>query len=668
VGESSDDPRLNPRSKELAKAIKFVVDLKADSTYAASLQASALALLPKDPPVKAALIRCRDFLMQTTLAKGGHSYSVKGAEAKRVSDNSNSNYALMGLAAIEDADVPGVEIPQSYWKNYDAYWRTNQNADGGWGYAPNDRPTSQATMTAAGMASLLLLRQHVVSETLAAPKPDKALDSAMVSLGKQYNKTTENVYFTFTLERIGLVGGYKYINGVNWYKESAAVLMKKQEANGSWALDSIGTFYVIVPPNVFTAYAIMFLSRGRSPVLFNKLQYDGPWDARPRDDANVSAFIGRSFEKPLAWQSVSLKGEQDWLDAPVLYIAGAKDPKFTPADIATLRAYVEAGGIIFSTADNASAEFTAAMKKAAGQMVDDRHEMRDLDPAHPVFTLWNKVDKPPKLAGMSNGVREVWIHSPADLGAVWQRNNPKANKAPFEIAANLYQYVSGKTSLGHRLDTLAVKPATEPATRTLSVARVKYNGNWDPEPGAWPRMAKLAPAQFRTALKVEAVPAPLLDASKTPIAHLTGTAAVSLDAEYRQGLAKFVADGGTLVVESCGGLKPFTDSAKALLAQVFPDSKLEPLAPDDRLFSDGAPDAVKIPAVEWRKFTRVRDNAAPDDKPRLQGIKKDGRWIVLFSADDFTSGLLGTNTWGVAGYAPKSAQDLVRNILLTFRK
>ncbi|MCL5769914.1 MAG: hypothetical protein M1588_01155 [Planctomycetes bacterium] len=38
--------------------------------------------------------------------------------------------------------------------------------------------------------------------------------------------------------------------------------------------------------------------------------------------------------------------------------------------------------------------------------------------------------------------------------------------------------------------------------------------------------------------------------------------------------------------------------------------------------------------------------------------------MILFSPWDITSGLLGTNTWGIAGYTPASAQKLARDILL----
>jgi len=298
------------------------------------------------------------------------------------------------------------------------------------------------------------------------------------------------------------------------------------------------------------------------------------------------------------------------------------------------------------------------------KIIDASRPLRDLEPDHPLFSLWAKVEKPPKLQGISNGIRELWIHSPTDLGAVWQRNKSKEFKAPFEVAANLCYYVSGKSApTGHRLDTLAVPAAKDEPTRTIKLARIQYSGNWDPEPGAWPRMIKLA-ALFKAKLDITNTPAEKLDFTKTPIAQLTGTAAISLDDDAKKSLAKFVEDGGTLLVDSTGGTKAFSDSIKTVLSQIFPDQPLEALPPDHPLYSGETPDSVKIESVDWRKYTRVRDNKVPDDKPNLFAIKKSDRLAVIFSPDDLTSGLLGTTTWGIAGYSPKSAQSLTRNLLL----
>jgi hypothetical protein len=666
IGESSSDVRLKPTSKELAAAMKFVVDLKADSTYVASLQASALALMPRDAAVRDAMVRCRNYLVNSTLARGGHYYSLARAKKEPgIYDSSNSNFALLGLAALDETDLPGLACPPGYWQTYDSFWRRTQNKDAGWGYRPGERPESYPRMTAAGVASLLLCREFLTTDLSAVPKADKPLESGLAVMEKEYDPASSDLYYLYTLERIGLVGGFKYFRSLNWYKEGAAVLINQQAPDGWWNND----LYATEPhPDVFTAYGLLFLARGRSPVFMNKLQYEGPWDARTRDDANVTNWVAKSFEKPLAWQSVQLKADQDWLDAPVLLITGSKDPKFSSADVDLLKAYVRAGGIIFSTADNASLEFSKAMRKYALQVSDGQYEMHELEPANPIFNLWAKLDHPPRLEGMSNGVRTLWIHSPADLGGLWQRNKPREFKTAYELAGNLYYYVCGKSALGHRLDTLAVKKGEEAAVRTVPLARVKYGGNWDPEPGAWPRMARLAQARFHTILQVEEVDAAQLDAAHWPIAHLTGTAAVHLSDEARAAIVKYVDAGGTLVIDACGGNQPFVESMKGTLGELFKDQPLEAVPSDSPLFAGGSPDTVKIEEVEWRKFTRIRDGRVADEHPRLMGIKKGERWGVIFSGDDLTSGLLGTNTWGVAGYMPASAQQIVQNILVTTKK
>jgi hypothetical protein len=49
---------------------------------------------------------------------------------------------------------------------------------------------------------------------------------------------------------------------------------------------------------------------------------------------------------------------------------------------------------------------------------------------------------------------------------------------------------------------------------------------------------------------------------------------------------------------------------------------------------------------------------------RRPEILRAGKGCVIFSALDITSGLLGTRTWGIAGYEPGYSQALMKNILL----
>jgi hypothetical protein len=38
--------------------------------------------------------------------------------------------------------------------------------------------------------------------------------------------------------------------------------------------------------------------------------------------------------------------------------------------------------------------------------------------------------------------------------------------------------------------------------------------------------------------------------------------------------------------------------------------------------------------------------------------------VILFSPEDFSSGLLGKDTWGIRGYMPLYAEAVARNLLL----
>ena len=92
-------------------------------------------------------------------------------------------------------------------------------------------------------------------------------------------------------------------------------MVDQQGRNGAWH------------DRVNTAFAVLFLSRGRHPILMNKLRYDGPWANRPRDLANLARFGTRELERPLNWQVVNLRRDyHDWLDSPILYVASHVRP------------------------------------------------------------------------------------------------------------------------------------------------------------------------------------------------------------------------------------------------------------------------------------------------------------------------------------------------------
>jgi hypothetical protein len=659
VGADIQDPRLHFRDENMQVAVDVLTRADVNATYTTALQALALAELPQLQEVKTAMARAALRLTRGTDEAGGYTYTLENVSGV-THDQSNSQYGLLGVWAAADF---GTAVPLNYWQATDNFWRAMQTPSGGWGYStdgPKATPTD--TMTAAGVASLFVCKEFLDRTPSLEPKPDKVLDDGLAALISGFKPDSNNYYYLYGVERVGLASGLKYLGQTNWYRTAAAQIVKSQQPDGSFSSGFPGANAVRS-----TCYALLFLVRGRAPVVMNKLSYDGPWNARPRDSANVHARLGRMLERHLNWQSVPVTVPyEEWLDAPLLLITGSKDPHFTAEDVGKFRKFVDAGGTIFSTADGNSQEFTDAMQRYATAMAGPNRAYRQLPPDHPLYTVFGKPKSVPVLFGVSNGLRELWIHSPVDLGAIWQsRTQPTADA--WELPARLFFYAAGKGGLRSKLESLAVPEPETPPTKAVSVAQLSYAGNWDAEPGAWPRLAKLMAldAGAHTTVNLRMVPIGDLGTLSPPpaLAHLAGTGKLVLTEQEQTALQIYVESGGTLFVEALGGAPEFASSAHELLGTLFPKGKLKTVPSNYLLYNGGiSPDATKITSVEYRKFWILAHGAS--NTPRLEYLTVGGRIGVLFSAEDITSGLLGTNTWGISGYMPASAIALARDIVL----
>ena len=80
------------------------------------------------------------------------SWSYSDSKRGRPGDNSNTQYALLGLHAASEA---GVHVKPTVWELARAYWERSQKHDGSWAYTPDsNNPT--ASMTCAGISSLII--------------------------------------------------------------------------------------------------------------------------------------------------------------------------------------------------------------------------------------------------------------------------------------------------------------------------------------------------------------------------------------------------------------------------------------------------------------------------------------------------------------------------------
>ena len=111
-----------------------------------------------------------------------------------------------------------------------------------------------------------------------------------------------------------------------------------------------------------TSLAILFLARGRAPVLVNKLCH-GPggttgkkarsdWDNDLDDVPQPGRLRLPRLETPLIWQVVDARTATvaELLKAPILFFNGHYAPVLTSAQQQVLRDYVEQGGTIVADA------------------------------------------------------------------------------------------------------------------------------------------------------------------------------------------------------------------------------------------------------------------------------------------------------------------------------
>ena len=607
-GESAQDPRLQ-------KAIRFLEDADVIGIYSLGLRANVWPLLPAtDKRARAmsehdcrAIINGMETGKQSPINKGfwdygnGRGVSLKGTGRL---DHSVSQYGVLGLWAWRQN---GAEVDRKIWELIDAGWKAHQLPDGGWDYdkAPPAGGQATASMTAAGVATLFISEDMLYTDrgiTCKGNIVSENIEKGLKWMTEHFNDVN-NSYAFYGVERIGTASGRKYFGPTDWYAAGANMLIKNQRADGSWEGGFPGA--TAVPA---TAFALLFLVRGREPVMFNKLQYDitskltgltkeGNWNQRPRDVANLTRWTANRIEHGLNWQIVNLKASiEDLHDAPILYLSGDQELSLSTADEAKLREFVQSGGMILGNGDcGTSKTLFAKSFEALGHKLFPKYEFRDLPAEHPIFTNQpfpaSKWKTPQKVRSLSNGIREMMILVPdADPARAWQLRADQTSDFSFQLGADIFLYAVDKKNLLNKGEVYILKPDPKViADKTIKVGRLMLGDNWDPEPLAWQRFATFLHNKSRFDVDVQNVKLADPKLASYKILHLTGTTHIALQPAERTKLSDYVKHGGTLIVDAAGGSAEFADSAVIELRACFEKAADEglkaPLDPQSPVFN-----------------------------------------------------------------------------------
>jgi hypothetical protein len=249
------------------------------------------------------------------------------------------------------------------------------------------------------------------------------------------------------------------------------------------------------------------------------------------------------------------------------------------------------------------------------------------------------------------------LHSSTDLSQAWQLRADKTQGSAHQLGVNLFIYAAGKQDHRNRLTSAYFPEIIQAPLQTVPLARLRYEGNWNPEPGSYERFGRAF--FYDTSLRVGVVPVEIqsLTIDIAPVAHLTGTEAVQLTAEQRKALADYVLAGGTLIVDACGGSRAFAESIRPQLQEMFIGRQFERVDGSHRLFQ------MTHPGMEDLSNLRARHDRNANPYPEVLKPGDDAGQIVFFPLDVSTS-LLHTPTHGIPSIDPNQATQVMKNLVL----
>lgn len=699
-----------PEDEAVKRGLEYLRKVTPSQTYVVGLQTMAFCLA-RQPEDRSRIDRNVKWLLNARMADGW-SYSMNAPDRTGLADNSNTQYALLGL---HEAIQYGVKVDDSTLKQIQALYLKTQAA-GGWAYRPSSRANTM-TMTTAGLCNLIItgldlaqgkqaLRQDGSAEHCGEYVDNEPIARALGWIGDRYPARLDDTnildrfgspfYCLYGVERAGRLSGQRFFGGHDWYEVGCRYLVGAQKADGSWSSPAgRGTFDHW--PVIATSFSLLFLSKGRTPVLISKMAYGGrdsmSWNNKRSDIKHLVEFASRELFKgePLAWQVFDVRGldapteasrrrlAAQLLQTPIVWFNGHDiAPRDKEAEI--LKEYLANGGFLFVENCCGRSQFPAFdrdFRRLLREILPDA-KLEPLEPEHPVWLASGKFAISPRefpLEGVKQGCKTIVVYSPVPLAGYWEANRFKdgeRGQKAFELGANIIAYATGLEAPRPRLSKVEItseNPRDKIRRGFLQVAQLRHEGDWQPAPRA---MRNLMVEARKAGLDVLLKTTPVYPNDDAVLDHrflyLHGRAGFTVKPADLRKLRFNLRSGGLLLADACCGARAFDASFRKFVDVLFAGDnlKLEPIPANDDLYS------AELNGEEIR--TIRRRSLAPDGKrvdpefrparPALEGIKYRGRWIVIYSKFDLGCALEKQTSSDCLGHDNASAIRLARAAVL----
>ncbi len=663
-----------PTDKCIQNGLKALRKVTPRHTYVVGLQTMVFCLAgDKDDAPR---IKRNVEWLESALTSDGWGY-VNPPTSK---DNSNTQYAMLGLHEAIQAGYPVSEKTLTTVR--DLYLNT-QHKDGGWAYDPRSKSGAYLTMTTSGLCNLLItgldlakgkavLLDDGSAKDCGKYVDNKAVVEACAWLGNNFPAEINNenavrlrspFYALYGIERAGRLSGQRFFGGHDWYEVGCRWLTKTQRANGSWAGAGAGHTFDREPV-LATGFALLFLAKGRTPVLVSKMAYgavtSSGWNNKRSDMKNLTDYCGKEIFKnrPLAWQVFDIRNADapdpaarrrlaaQLAQTPIVYFNGhVMAPRGKEMEV--LKEYLENGG--FLIAENCCGkakhpDFDKDFRRLIKDLFPDA-KLEALEAEHPIWMASGKFASSPKdfpLEGVKRGCKTIAVYSPVPLAGYWESNErkdgSKALKA-FQLGANIVAYATGLEAPRPRLSRaeIAGDVPKEPVKRGFfRVGQLRHDGDWQPAPKA---MRNLMLEARKAGIDVVLKPEAMFPGDEAVASHrflyMHGRKKFEYTREELKLLRFNLRSGGLLLADACCGATEFDASFRKFVEALFGDEKLalEPVPADDRLWGK---------ELNGEAITRVnrrvpKAGGRPEMQslpPALEGLKYKGRWVILYTKVD----------------------------------
>ena len=698
----------------ISKSLTWLRQHEPKETYSVSLQTMVFAMLSPitDRPL---IVRNVEWLEQAQVAQGPTTGSWSYSVDRGAGDNSNSQYAML---ALHEAANLGINVKEVIWIRAQQYWLSCANGDGSWGYTIGNRGGS-GSMTCAGITSIWITAEHL-GRPSAKPLGDsvsccagggspEVLERGLEWLGKRFS-VKENpatggqtwlYYYLYGLERVGRLTARRFIGDHDWYREGAEMLLSVQDGLG-------GAFKGgrIEDPTVATSFALLFLAKGRRPVIVAKSRHEPSTDSNRHghDIAHLVSHVEKKWRREypagLSWHVLDTPHAEvnDLLQAPVLWLSGKNEFDLGNQSGKKLRQFIDEGGFIFAEACCPSSEaFDSQIRKLIETIFPEpEYRLHLLPPEHPAWHAETIV--PPELQrpllGVDYGCRTCLVYAPPtdlepdstpmpSLSCLWELAGPSSKKlsptiqrevdAALSIGVNILAYATNR-ELKNKDELFAIDHQDNVSTSLsergqLAIGKLRHAGLCDAAPSALTIILRTAAEE----LGIQVNEAPELIDPTNPrlfsyhLVFMHGRQSFSFTAKQREKLTQFIERGGTILADSVCAARGFTTAFRSELSLLFPEQQLEEIPATDLIFT-----AKEYGGYDIREVT-LREPSGGDGplgtvkrriSPKLEGIRIGDRWAVIFSPFDISCALEKQNSMECTGYGRDDAKKIALNVLL----